>query len=439
MLGFNKKKLKDLEASEYVHYLKGTTFATGLLHIVEDVLEAIKQKYLKEDLRKVPEKKHEFILCKNFHEPRYYQSEAHGAAMRDGRGVIEAAVGSGKTDMAMRLIFELGVNTLIVVPSKALLDQWEPLLEEHFGRRQVIRLSAAELSASKLRKLKKRPIRLINIQSLAAARKKGIIQDLVGDLDMIIFDEFHHAGSKSFTDLLGDLEHIYHRFGFTGTFLRNDGKTLDLWGVLSTRLYSYPAYKAIEDGFLTPIEVRIHELEGIEKRHYQSEYSSNYCGSAKKNPEPLLRRIKKIVAEAKKDEPILILVNRKDKCGAVIHRYLLDNKFENTYISGDSKSKEIVKALADFNAGKIKILIGSQIIGEGINIKAAAHLILANGGKSEIAIVQATGRLVRLNQGKVIGILHDLNFKNTKYLEKHAKIREEILKRNFAPRKFEKI
>jgi superfamily II DNA or RNA helicase len=444
MLGFNKKKLRDLEASEYVHHLHGTTFATGLLHIVKDVLGAINQSYLLEDLRKIPERRHEFILCKDFHEPRYYQSEAHEAAMRDGRGVIESAVGTGKTDMMERIIYNLGVNNLIVVPSKPLMEQLQPILEEHFGRGNVIRLSSKKLSKAKLRKVKKRPIRLINIGSLAAAQKNGNMSVLVDDVDAVFIDEIHHAGSKSYTNLLKDLEHVYYRFGFTGTFLRNDSKTLNLWGFLSTVLYKYPAHQAIKDGFLTPMKAYVHKIEGDEKRQYQAEYKANYCGKVKvvkgqlkvvKRPVKFLKKIQKIFEKYVEDgQQVLILVNRKDQAGFVISEFLNEIGIENTYISGDSDKDEIKQALMDFNAKKISVLIGSQVIGEGIDIRSADHLIMAQGGKSEIAIVQAAGRLVRLFEGKKFGHLHDFRFLNTKYMEKHLIMRKDILQRNFAPK-----
>jgi hypothetical protein len=59
---------------------------------------------------------------------------------------------------------------------------------------------------------------------------------------------------------------------------------------------------------------------------------------------------------------------------------------------------------------------------------------MCQGGKSEIAIVQATGRLVRLYEGKVIGYLHDFKFINTKYMEKHYAQRVDIYDRNFQPK-----
>lgn len=434
--GFLKKKLKDLLATEYVHWLVDDKFPTGHLNIVFDVLEALEEKYEIEDLRKIPEKRHDFILCKDFHEPRYYQREMHEIGMREKRGVFESAVGTGKTDVLMRLVWALGVNSLIVVPSKPLLKQLLPLLEEHFGPRHVIALNSKELSQAKLRKLRKRPIRVINIQSLAAAMKKGTLLPLIEDVEALFVDEIHHAGSKSYTDLLKALEHVFYRYGFTGTFLRNDSKTLDMWGFLSNKLYSYPAWKAIEDKFLTPIEVKIHECEGIAKRAYQAEYRANYCGSEKRKPVALLNAIRKIFKEdVKEGQRVLILVNRKDQCGKIIHEFLNSIGRENTYISGDSEDDDITDAIKDFNAKEIDVLIGSQVIGEGIDIRSADHLIMAQGGKSEISIVQAAGRLVRLFPGKSIGILHDFHFLDTKYMSKHLTIRKDIYKRNLLKRK----
>ena len=101
------------------------------------------------------------------------------------------------------------------------------------------------------------------------------------------------------------------------------------------------------------------------------------------------------------------------------------------YVSGDDDKKHVTKALKDFNSKKTKILIGSSIIGEGIDIRSTEHLIMAQGGKSEIAVTQALGRLVRLFEGKKMGILHDFWFEDTKYMEKHLIERLDVYKKNF--------
>ena len=279
-----------------------------------------------------------------------------------------------------------------------------------------------------------KPIRLMTIQTLASLQKNGLLDIVVSDVDALFSDEFHHAGSKSYTDLLAGLDHVYYRFGFTGTFLRNDNKTLDMWGVLSNKLYSYPAWKAIEEGFLTPVKVLVHTLQGSGSRNYQKEYKMNYCREREDGGEELLFRIKHIVQDfAKTDDQILILVNRKDAAGKIIHKYLDAEGVDNTYISGDDTKEHIQQSIVDFNDKKIRVLIGSSVIGEGIDIRSTDHLIMAQGGKSEIAIVQASGRAVRLYEGKEVAYIHDFRFIGTKYMEKHLGQRIDIYKNNFDP------
>lgn len=240
-----------------------------------------------------------------------------------------------------------------------------------------------------------------------------------------------NSGSASFTNILPYLNHIYWRFGFTGTFIRNDSKSLDMWGFLSNKLYSYNAAKAINDGFLTPVEVYTYELGGIRSRSYPKEYNANYCGGAE-----ILNKVLDIVSNIDTSKQILILVNRKDKAGAVFHEMLNTHGISNAYISGDDSAEVIAETINSFNDKKVNILIGSSVISEGIDVRSTDHLILAQGQKSEIVIVQAIGRLVRLYENKNIGYIHDFNFIGTQYMEKHFKLRKDIIKRNFEPKKW---
>ena len=448
-LGYAKKQLKDLLASEFVHWLKGDTFPTGHLNIVKDVLAEIYPRYSFIDNRKRPEKRHNFYMREDLPPPRDYQAEMHKLGMREGRGVYVASVGSGKTLVFERLIRDLGVNSLIIVPSVALLTQWQNELEQYFGENNIYVLSSESLSPSKIRKMKKKPIRLVNIQALAALNKKEELTDILEDIEALFFDEIHHAASASYTNLLEHIDHIYHRYGGTGTFVRPDGRTLDMWGVLSTVLYTYSPERGIAEGYLTPIEVFEHELPGVAKKNYQKEFELNYGGEFKKDKNDnvilvkrnkiFLNKIHEIISKIEKPEAqILILVSRKEKTGEVIRDFLKEQGVKCSYISGDDEKDIVNQALKDFNAKKIRILIGSKVIGEGVDVRSTDALILATGGKSDIAVNQAVGRLIRLYAGKKIGHLHDFHFKDTCYQGKHWELRREIYRINFAPKKFHK-
>ncbi len=419
------KKLKVIEANEWVCWYKNKKFPTGHLNIVKDLLDALNASYIVTDTRQKPNGSLILTWKNKPHKPRYYQEDMIKLGLTEGRGVFESAVGTGKTLVATYLIKEISVKSLIIVPSRGLKDQIYNDMVEAFGTKHVQKIESAHIRKNKLLK----SIRVVTIQTIAALKKTNDLHMLMHDVEALFIDEIHHAGSKSYTDILPDIDHIYWRFGFTGTFLRNDCKSLDMWGFLSTKLYSYPAWKAIEDGFLTPVEVRTYELAGKQSRSYPKEYTTNYCGGKE-----ILNKVLEIVQTVEEGKQILILVNRKDKAGKIFHEVLNAYGINNSYISGDDKTEVITQTIKKFNDKEVNVLIGSSVIGEGIDVRSADHLIMCQGGKSEIVIVQAVGRLVRLFEGKDIGIVHDFRFTNTKYMKKHLNIRLNIYERNFQPK-----
>ena len=422
-LGLCKKKLKDLEDNKVVCWYDNGKFPTGHLNIVKATLEHLKAPYTLADKRDVPTP--DLILKWNNKPfaPRYYQKEAIDLATNAGRGVIVSAVGTGKSLMMAYILKNVSVNSLIIVPSRGLSDQLYNDFAIWFGKTKVQIIDTKAVRSGKVLK----PIRIVTIQSLASLQESGELQNLIGDINAVFVDEIHHAGAKSYTNLLTEMSHIYYRFGFTGTFLRNDMKVLDMWGFLSNVLYSYPAHKAIAEGFLTPLVVKRYNLAGKASRSYQKEYDNNYCGNKE-----LIQQVVNICREIPADKQILILVSRKDKSGKIFHEVLNQLGILNSYVSGDDKKEVISQMISDFNDKKIQILIGSSVIGEGIDVRATDHLIMCQGGKSEITIVQATGRAIRLYEGKETAYVHDFNFLNTKYMEKHFNLRMNIYERNFS-------
>jgi superfamily II DNA or RNA helicase len=319
------------------------------------------------------------------------------------------------------LIKAISCNSLIVVPSRGLSGQLFRDFSEWFGKGNV-----ELLDAQKIRKMKKpKAISIVTVQSLGSLVKTGEFKEFAKHIDALYVDEVHHAGASTYTSLLKDLEHVYYRYGFSGTFLRNDNKTLEMWSFLSNVLYEFPAHRAIQEGFLTPVQIYMHQMKGVANRNYQKEYDSNYCT----NP-ALWSRISEIVTSYP-DQQILILVNKKDKCGLVIHEYLTSLGIDNSYISGDNDKDEINNTITAFNDKRIRVLIGSSVIGEGIDVRSTDHLLMCQGGKSEITMVQAAGRVLRLYEGKTQAFIHDFRFEGSKYMIKHAEEREEIYQRNF--------
>ena len=65
------------------------------------------------------------------------------------------------------------------------------------------------------------------------------------------------------------------------------------------------------------------------------------------------------------------------------------------FICGEESTEVREKALVDFREGKIKVLIATSILDEGVDIPNIDVLVLAGGGKSSIATLQRVGRGLR--------------------------------------------
>jgi len=179
---------------------------------------------------------------------------------------------------------------------------------------------------------------------------------------------------------------------------------------------------------LTPVVFTSYNLNGIPKKSYRKEYEENYCGST-----ALLNWMQGLLTEIiPSDEQVLILVDQKDKAGKVIHKFLKKCGIENTYISGDNKNEEADAVIEAFNEKEIRVLVATGVLGEGIDLKSTQHLILGGGGKSEIKLVQAIGRCVRLYPDKPESYVYDCNFLTTNFMEKHSEIRKNIFENQFS-------
>lgn len=421
-----KGELARLENEKYVCMIKpGDKVPTGLAQMVLETLDLAlgEGTYEVEDVRVVPEPVVRYKWKKEPFEPWPHQADMIKISDSEERGVFEASVASGKTLIEMNVVYEKRQITLVILPSSPLLEQTKNEFEDHFGKTFVQHVETSDVKE----KGKLKPIRLVTIQTLASMQEQGLLSRFLKDVGMVLVDEAHHAGSKSYTDLLEEMDHIYYRYSFTGTYTRNDSKKLDLYGFSGVRLYYYPPKQAIEDGHVAKPIFHLRTLNGTSSKKYQDEYEANFCGG-----KPLMSEIVRIMKEIPQDKQVLILVDRKDASGKLIHKMLNLLNIENSYISGDDKKGVIADTIKKFNAHKVRVLIGSTVIGEGIDVHSTEYLILATGGKSEIKIPQACGRAVRGQGGKKkICHIYDFRFTDTNFMEKHFEDRMQIYQEQF--------
>ncbi len=142
------------------------------------------------------------------------QRAAQKALLAEYTGVLSATTGFGKTVLAASLIAERGINTLILVHRRQLLDQWLARLDTFLDTEHI---KIGHLGAGK-RKLSGQ-IDVAIIQSLV---KQGKVDDCVADYGQVIVDECHHISAVSF-ELVARRSKAKYFLGLTATPFRKDG------------------------------------------------------------------------------------------------------------------------------------------------------------------------------------------------------------------------
>ncbi|MDD4402423.1 MAG: DEAD/DEAH box helicase family protein [Desulfitobacteriaceae bacterium] len=158
------------------------------------------------------------------------QIDAVYQMLQYNNGVLSATTAFGKTVIGAKLIVERRVNTLVLVHTQQLLEQWKERLTQFLiineelpadpvtrrGRKKV-RSIIGQLGGGK-----KNLSGIIDIAIMQSLVKGDEVKDIVRDYGMVIVDECHHVPAFSFERILKNLSAKYI-YGLTATPVRQDG------------------------------------------------------------------------------------------------------------------------------------------------------------------------------------------------------------------------
>lgn len=146
-------------------------------------------------------------------------------------GILCGTTAFGKTVVAIKLIAERKVNTLILVDKVTLVAQWRKSLKDFL----TINESLPDIDEAKKRGRKKTKSIIgqlgagkdnlsgvIDIAVMQSLNRMGEVKDCVKDYGMVIVDECHHVSAFSFEKVLKSVNAKYV-YGLTATPIRKDG------------------------------------------------------------------------------------------------------------------------------------------------------------------------------------------------------------------------
>jgi len=347
-------------------------------------------------------------------------------------GLLSGTTAFGKTVVAIKLIAERKVNTLIIVDKASLISQWKNRLMEFLTINES--LPEADPGVKKRGRKKARSIigqlgqgknslgGIIDIALMQSLNRKGEVKECVRDYGMIIVDECHHVAAVSFDEILKAAKAQYV-YGLTATPARKDGHHPIIFMQCGPVRYRDDAKKQAEkrpfDHFVIPrfTSLRV-PLDKVEKDISIQEHYSYMVVDEMRNH--LI--VNDVVNCYDNGRNCLVLTERTN------HVELLAEKLrvripEVMTLRGGRGTKEageIFKRISDTPADKQLTLVATgRYIGEGFDEPRLDTLFLAMPISWQGTLQQYAGRLHRLFDNKNEVQIYD-------YVDTHVGVLERM-------------
>lgn len=364
-------------------------------------------------------------------ELRPYQAAAVAAWRRAGqRGILVLPTGAGKTRTAISAIVAARRRTLILVPTRVLLNQW------------VSALAAAGYPPALIGRYGDgvRDEQPITVCTYASARVH--MHHLGNRFGLLVVDECHHFGNDHGDEIL-ELCAAPGRLGLTATLPEDVDRRTRL-----ARVVGEPVFESTVDELagtwlapydlstltltLTQEERRAYDLAVGRYRPYVQDFFRASPGAtwpqlvasamrtqAGRAALDAWRTSRKITAFASaKIASVRELLARHR--GQRLLAFTGDNRAAYTIarellvmpITCDIGRKERDRVLAWFAEGRLTALVSARVLNEGVDVPAAAVAVLVSGSQGSREYVQRVGRVLRPEEGKR-ALIYELVVANT--------------------------
>jgi superfamily II DNA or RNA helicase len=397
-------------------------FPTGLLAQVSNLLTSWSIPYQVRDQRVRPED--------GLPEPatiplRNYQEEAVREAIDSGQGVLDMPPRSGKTRIAVELVRKLGLPTVYIAPTDGIVTQTLSVFESFLGANYAFHLIGSNWEPSR-----KSPVVLCT-----AATAAMLPAEFYETRQVILVDEFHHAASASYKQIFAFCRHIYYRYGMTGTFFRSGTDAMAMHALLSHTIFRVTAREMLDRGYLVPTNVLFCPVDTKHLRGVSGMGFTQGHGRAgiheNQDRNFLVARIARYLHE--QGRRVLVLVGTREQ-GRQVARALSDDltlqkrrgaQFNRVEFIHAQRPRPIIQAvLASFQEGQeVGILIGTSLIGEGIDIPEADALVYARGEHAAVTLRQFSYRVCTATPGKKRALLVDFADRHHRKLMEHSQDR----------------
>lgn len=338
---------------------------------------------------------------------RAEQEPAAHALLYQDTGVLSATTAFGKTVVAAYLIGQRKVNTLILVQSSALLEQWKTSLEQFLTIHEVLPEPPKKRGRKKIQQIigqigsgKNTRSGIIDIaimQSLFEDEEKTV-KPLVEEYGMVIVDECHHVAAFTFERVLKAIKAKYV-YGLSATPVRKDGHHPIIFMQCGPVRYLVDAKSQAKKRAFSHYVIPCFTRTRLPNANSIQDMYTGIIENVNRN-ELLVSDAIKLIQEGR--TPIL-LTGRKEHA-ALLAKHLSAQVKNVFLLIGSDKQKdkrEKLTALQNVPDDEDVVVVATgKYIGEGFDAPRLDTLLLAMPISWKGTLAQYAGRLHRNYEGK---------------------------------------
>ncbi len=345
------------------------------------------------------------------HPLRPEQSESVTAWQQAGRGVVVMPTGTGKTEVALAIMQQAAVSTLVVAPVRDLMYQWHRRIAHGLG------YDAGLIGDGRF---------AVEPVSVTTYDSACIHMDRLGArFGLIIFDECHHLPGDVRRDA-ARMAAAPRRLGLTATPERPDGRHADLDRLIGPVVYRLPMdavrgqtladYEVVRiPVYLSDAEQARYDALSAQVRRYvarrrktEPEFSwQDLCNETGKDPEArqvLHAYFARKAIEDRAEEKLrvledifrlhaasstLIFAGSNAMARDVSRRFLIPCLLSHC---GKKERQEILDGLRD---GTYPALVANRVLDEGVDVPEVKVAVVIGGTASTRQAQQRLGRILR--------------------------------------------
>ena len=357
------------------------------------------------------------------------QVPAVEALVENETGILNAATAFGKTVVCCDVIARKKVNTLILLQSSALMEQWESALEKFLTIDEELpeyetatgRKKRRNSVIGKLQGAHDSTTGIIDIAMVGSVCKKGKFHKRVKNYGLVIVDECHHAASDTIVEVLQEVNAKYV-YGVTATPFRSDGLEKINYMLLGPIRYKYTSKdRAKEQGIEHLVYPRF--TRAVAPRFQQDKMHPNEAYAIVRENEDRDNIIVNDVIKCVKEGRTPVILSKYVDHSRKLYERLLGHADKVFLLSGENSKKEhkmILRQMNQVKADESMILVATgKLIGEGFDYPRLDTLIMAMPVSWKSVVEQYAGRLNRDYEGKESVIIYD-------YVDSHISMFEKM-------------